>query len=66
MTTIATLQQDVKRIWRHSFQAELDSALEQHMRAQALVGVKAVLEAALVEELLAARTAALMRTRRPG
>jgi putative transposase len=58
MATIAKLETDIKRIWRHSFQAELDTALEQHMRAQALVGVQAALEAALVEELLAARAAA--------
>ena len=59
MSTIANLANDVKRIWRHSFQAELDSALEQHLRAHALIGVRAALEAALVEELLAARQAAL-------
>jgi transposase-like protein len=59
MSTVANLAKDVKRIWRHSFQAELDSALEQHLRAQALFGVRAALEAALVEELLAARAAAL-------
>jgi transposase-like protein len=59
MSTIANLAKDVKRIWRHSFQAELDSALEQHLRAHALLGVRAALEAALVEELLAARAAAL-------
>ena len=64
MCTIANVAKDVKRIWRHSFQAELDSALEQHLRAHALIGVQAALEAALVEELLAARTAAL--TRHPG
>lgn len=61
MSTIVTLPTDVKRIWRHSFQSELDSALEQHLRTQALRGVKAALEAALVEELLTARAAALTR-----
>lgn len=45
--TTAELADTVKRIWRHSFQAELDSALEQRLRAQALVGVKAALEAAI-------------------
>lgn len=59
MPTIAQLEIDIKRIWRHSFQAELDTALEQHLRTQALAGVQAALEAALVEELLAARAAAL-------
>ena len=59
MPTIAQLEIDIKRIWRHSFQAELDSALEQQLRSQALLGVRAALEAALVEELLAARAAAL-------
>lgn len=58
MATIAKLETDIKRIWRQSFQAELDTALELHMRTQALVGVQAALEAALVEELLAARAAA--------
>lgn len=59
MPTIAQLEIDIKRIWRHSFQAELDTALEQQLRSQALVGVQAALETALVEELLAARASAL-------
>ena len=59
MPTIAQLEIDIKRIWRHSFQAELDTALEQQLRSQALLGVRAALEAALLEELLAARAAAL-------
>jgi transposase-like protein len=59
MATIAKLENDIKRIWRHSFQAELDTALEQQLRAHAVAGVKAALEAALVEELLATRTAAV-------
>ena len=59
MSTIATLANDVKRIWHHSFQAELDTALEQLLRAHALLGVRTALEAALLEELLAARAAAL-------
>jgi transposase-like protein len=62
MPTIAQLEIDIKRIWRHSFQAELDTALEQQLRSQALAGVQAALEAALVEELLAARAAALQAT----
>jgi putative transposase len=57
--TTAELADTVKRIWRHSFQTELDSALEQRLRTQALVGVKAALEAALLEELLIAREAAI-------
>src|SRR5262245_64020329 len=57
--TTSELADTVKRIWRHSFQAELDSALEQQLRAQALVGVKAALEAALLAELLTARDAAI-------
>jgi transposase-like protein len=59
MPTIAQLEIDIKRIWRHSFQAELDSALEQQLRAQALLGVRAVLETALLEELLSDRATAL-------
>src|SRR5262245_42152938 len=62
MPTIAQLEIDIKRIWRHSFQAELDTALEHQLRTQALAGVQAALEAALVEELLAARAAALEST----
>jgi transposase-like protein len=57
--TTAELADTVKRIWRHSFQTELDSALEERLRAQALSGVKAALEAALLEEVLTAREAAL-------
>jgi putative transposase len=57
--TTAELANTVKRIWRHSFQAELDSALEQQLRAHALVGVKTALETALKEELLTAREAAI-------
>src|SRR5262245_38585349 len=62
MSTVATIATDVKRIWRHSFQAELDSDLELHLRAQALLGVRAALEAALLEELLAARAAVLLQS----
>src|SRR6266705_4949280 len=57
--TTVELAETVKRIWRHSFQTELDSALEQRLRTQALGGVKAALEAALLEELLTARDAAI-------
>lgn len=55
MTRVAEIANQVKRIWRHSFQSELDSALEQHMRQAALQSVQAVLESALNEELEAAR-----------
>lgn len=58
--TTAELEQTIKRIWRHSFQAELDSVLEQRLRAQALLGVRAALETALLEELLAQRNAAIL------
>lgn len=51
MTRVAEIPNQVKRIWRHSFQSELDSALEQQMRAQALAGVQTVLESALNEEV---------------
>jgi Transposase, Mutator family len=51
MTRIAEIPNQVKRIWRHSFQSELDSALEHQMRAQALAGVQTVLEAALNAEV---------------
>jgi len=57
--TTADLADTVKRIWHHSFQTELDSALDQRLRTQALGGVKAALEAALLEELLTAREAAM-------
>lgn len=51
MTTIAQLETQIQRVWRSSFQYELDQALETHLRESALVGVRAALEAALVEEL---------------
>jgi len=41
------------------FQAESDSPLEQRLRVQARVGLKAALEAALLEELLTAPEAAI-------
>src|SRR3990172_2089191 len=53
MTTIAELQTDIERVWRSSFQTELDDALQARLRESALVGVRATLEAALQEELLA-------------
>jgi len=53
MSTIAQVEVQVRRVWRSSFQYELDEALETSLREQALVGVKAALEAALIEELKA-------------
>ena len=49
--TIAEREIQIQRVWRSSFQYELDEALETRLRESALVGVKAALEAALVEEL---------------
>jgi transposase-like protein len=49
--TIAEREVQIQRIWRSSFQYELDEALETRLRQSALVGVRAGLEAALVEEL---------------
>ena len=49
--TIAEREIQIQRIWRNSFQYELDEALETRLRQSALVGVKAALEAALIEEL---------------
>jgi transposase-like protein len=58
MTRMADLPSQVKRIWRHSFQTELDRALEQHLRAHALAAVQGVLERALIEEVEQQRHAA--------
>ena len=49
--TIAQVEVQIERVWRSSFQCELDEALEDCLRASALVGVKTALEAALAEEL---------------
>jgi len=51
--TVAEMEVQIKRIWRSSFQNELDNALEANLRQSALVGVRATLEAALQEELTA-------------
>ena len=48
--TIAQVEVQIKRVWRSSFQYELDEALETHLREAVLEGVKVALEAALVEE----------------
>ena len=49
--SIAVREQQVLRIKAASFQPELDEALEQQIRARVIATVKAILEAALVEEL---------------
>ena len=49
--TIAEREIQIQRIWRSSFQYELDEVLEIRLCQSALVGVKAALETALVEEL---------------
>ena len=52
MTTVGQLSNQVKHIWQQgSFQTELDDALHQTLRHQALAGVKATLETALEREL---------------
>jgi putative transposase len=55
MPTIAQLKQQVDRIWVASFQTDLSDTLAAHLRRQALAGVQAALETALVEELEAHR-----------
>ena len=51
MSTVADMQAQVLRIWRQSFQYELNAALETHLRAGAVQGVQVTLEAALRAEL---------------
>ena len=51
MPTIAQLKQQVDRIWYASFQTDLADTLASELRRQALIGVKAALETALLEEL---------------
>lgn len=55
MPTIAQLKQHLDRIWLASFQTDLTDSLAAHLRRHALAGVKAALETALLEELLAHR-----------
>jgi putative transposase len=70
MTRMADLPSQVKRIWRHSFQTELDRALDHQLRAHALAAVQGVLETALIEELEQQRhgatTPALLHAYRSG
>ena len=51
MPTIAQLKQQVDRIWYASFQTNLADTLASELRRHALIGVKAALETALIEEL---------------
>jgi transposase-like protein len=55
MPTIAQVKQQVDRIWYASFQTGLTDSLAAELRRQALLGVQAALETALVEELEAHR-----------
>lgn len=54
MPTIVELKTQVERVWQASCPSPWDDLLDQQLRASALIGVKATLEAALVEELTAA------------
>jgi putative transposase len=54
MATIGELKAQVERVWRATCQTPWENVLEQRLREAALVGIKATLEAALVEELNAA------------
>jgi transposase-like protein len=51
MSTIAQVKDQVNRIWYASFQTDLADTLAAHLRRQALAGVQAALEMALLEEL---------------
>jgi transposase-like protein len=51
MPTIVQLKQQVDRIWLASFHTDLADTLAAQLRQHALIGVKAALETALVEEL---------------
>jgi len=53
MPTIAQMKQQVDRIWSESFHTTLADTLVVHLRQHALAGVRAALETALQEELLA-------------
>lgn len=59
MPTIAQMKQQVDRIWSESFHTTLADTLEAQLRHHALAGVRAALETALVEELLAYRQTCL-------
>lgn len=51
MATVAEVKDEIHRIWRSSFQTELDDALEAELRRSAVVGIKATLESAVRAEL---------------
>jgi transposase-like protein len=51
MSTIAEDKQQVERIWAANFRSSLADTLATHLRQQALAGVKAALETALLEEV---------------
>ncbi|MGH9557287.1 MAG: IS256 family transposase [Terriglobales bacterium] len=53
MPTIAQMKQQVDRIWSESFHAALAETLVVQLRQHALAGVRAALETALEEEVLA-------------
>ena len=55
MPTIAQMKQQVDRIWSESFHTILADTLVVQLRQHAVAGVRAALETALVEELLAYR-----------
>jgi transposase-like protein len=55
MPTIAQMKQQVDRIWSESVHTTLADTLEAQLRQHALAGLRAALETALVQELLAYR-----------
>lgn len=57
MTTTAEVKAQVERIWQQTCHSELGGRLAEHLREQALEGVKQALEAALREEVRAYRSA---------
>jgi transposase-like protein len=69
MPRIAELKQQVDRIWFATFQSDFADTVTQQLRQHALLGVKAALEAALVEEVASyrehLRTAARAEGRTP-
>jgi putative transposase len=56
MPRVAELKDQVDRIWYASFHTNLTDTLTQQLRQHALAGVRAALEAALVEELASYHT----------
>ena len=64
--TIAEREQQILRIKNASFQSELDEQLELHLRKQVVATVQAIIEAALVEEMVADRVVLNPKPRRSG